>query len=171
MSIPIALLQKIHALAKQGVDGERASAQVLLQRLMDKHGITEADLHSLERTERRYPYTSAAQHRLIGQILHSTWPDLKVYIHKEKRFFLTDLTDAEHMQALLMIDHYSALLKQETDIFIEAFIRRNNLVVPLSDNEPEQDLTPEQELRLRRVYEMAATVKRATPHKRIGHGS
>lgn len=44
MSQYLNLAKKIHALAKEGADGEKVNAEVLLNKLLKKHGLTMADL-------------------------------------------------------------------------------------------------------------------------------
>ena len=63
------LLRKIKALAEHGVDGEAENAAVMLDRLMKKYGVTEADLDD-EKVEEfsfrwKYPY----EDRLLAQIV------------------------------------------------------------------------------------------------------
>lgn len=64
-------IKKIKALADRGVGGEKTTAQATLERLMQEHGITEADLE-VERVETVFfPYHDELERRILIQIIFS----------------------------------------------------------------------------------------------------
>lgn len=64
-------IKKIKALADRGVGGEKMNAQATLERLMQEHGITEADLE-LEKVETEwFTYHDELERRILGQVIYS----------------------------------------------------------------------------------------------------
>ena len=59
---------KIKALADRGVGGEAETAAALLDRLMDKYGVTEADLSDDVKELHEFRYSKPFEDKLIIQI-------------------------------------------------------------------------------------------------------
>jgi len=164
----LALAQKLHALSLRGVDGERTTAEAMLQKLMAKHRITMEDLQLVQRTERDYPYESIEHRDFICQVVWSVQAMAKPQDWKKGSAVVVDLSHAEHLEMLLKLDHYWQLYQRELAIFYEAFIRKNDLVRRTPADEQKSELTPEEVQRIRRVMGMSQHIHSERPLKRIG---
>lgn len=167
MSEPIDLAKKLHALSQRGIGGEKSNAQRMLGRLMEQHGISWHDVNQPVRVERVYKYTSKTHRHLIGQVIVSVWAEARVTVITAYKELFADLSAAEHVEVLLKIDHYWKLYQQEQDLFLEAFIRRNDLVRHI-DHTNSRIPTAAEIQRMRRVAAMSQTISAEAPNKRIG---
>lgn len=126
----VELLRKIKALAEHGVDDEAENAAVMLDRLMKKYGVTEADLDD-EKVEEfsfrwKYPY----EERLLAQIVFMVIGEFSKLYYRNKRENKTRYvycTKTQKIEIAAAFECYRVHLKNGLDNFYEAFIQRENL--------------------------------------------
>lgn len=97
------LLKKIKALAERGVGGEKDSAQVLLDCLMKKYGVTESDLEA-ERVETAwFRYHDEFERRILNQIIYMVTGKVSfgcvgTYTERPRKKRGVDCTAAERLE-------------------------------------------------------------------------
>lgn len=131
-------LQKLLALADRGVGGEKTNAQTMLSALLDKHNLTLYDIGSEEKTERLFRYENGAEQLIIAQIIRKATNQNTVYLLREEKEIVQDLTDYENVMVLELIDFHihqfnkerKALLarhKKEREVFESAYVQKHRL--------------------------------------------
>lgn len=129
-----AMLKKLLALSKYGVEGEKANAQKILDKLLKKYEIDLEDLSEEdERKHRDLWYENEYELRLLNQLYYAFYPDRESWNYVNKRYkkarhtMIFDLTDTE----LLEFEYAYEVLKnswyKELDVFYSAFIQKNQL--------------------------------------------
>jgi len=119
----IDLAKKLKALAEQGVGGEKENASAMLQRLMDKHGIT-IDSISNDVKKRRWFTVKTTQLKFLRQVVSSViGGDYSYFVHPNvKSEIAFELTDAEYIEVEAKFDFYWRKYKEDMEIFYSAFI-------------------------------------------------
>lgn len=139
-----AKLLKLLALKNQGVGGEAANAAAALDRALQKHGLTMADLED-GHDVRRYAFTprNGFEKKLLIQIMAHVIPDWEghcwKYNNSQKREF--DLTPAQYAEASVMFDIYRKDLRKTLQHAYSAFIHANK-IFPTRESEPDPDEKP-----------------------------
>ena len=64
-------IKRVRALAERGVDGEKDSATALLDRMMEKYGITETELAEERREIAWFRYKTPLECRLLHQVIYA----------------------------------------------------------------------------------------------------
>lgn len=64
------LLQKLKALADKGIGGEKQNAERMLNSLMAKYGISEAELSEDKIIEAKFTYRGETQKTILAQIIY-----------------------------------------------------------------------------------------------------
>lgn len=64
------LLKKVKALAERGVGGEATNAAAILERMMKKYGITEAELGEETRERYDFEYHGKEQKKILRQTVY-----------------------------------------------------------------------------------------------------
>lgn len=107
-------LKKINELALRGVDGEKETAKLLLDKLLKQYGLTETDLLD-EKTETRiFSYNDICETQFLMNIIEVTNNKaLDFYIKRKKKKLLVDLTEIEYIQTLEVVKFYTKLYKKE----------------------------------------------------------
>jgi hypothetical protein len=152
-------IQRVLALSRQGVDGEKEAAAHHLALLLKKHNLTMADIESPDLAVKRYPfkYKNDLECRLLIQIsakvTNLARPPL--FVRKGSRQELNfDLTVAQHAEFVMTYAILRVALAKEVKILFSAFANANRLfpetgnILKLGESTP---LTSEQ----KRVLEMA----------------
>ena len=170
-------IKKIKALADRGVGGEKTTAQATLERLMQEHGITEADLE-VERVETVFfPYHDELERRILIQIIFSVtgkpaFGCVGAASGRKRKKYGTDCTAAQRLEIEFNHKFFYEAAKKEFEVFLYAFFKKNGIfppetVVPPGDIE---DLEEEELQTLHRAAMMAETMEHYTPRKAIGDG-
>ena len=170
-------IKKIKALADRGDRGEKESAKALLEKLMQKHGITEADLE-VERVETAwFTYHDELERRILGQVIYTVtgknpFGCVGGASGRKRKKLGIDCTAAQRLEIEFNYKFFYGAAKKEFEVFLYAFYRKNDLFpekseVPLKALE---EMTPEEKEEMIRVSIMAEGMKRHTPHKAIGDG-
>lgn len=128
-------LQKLLALARQGVGGEKDNARSVLSKLLAKHGLTLADLDdaSEARVTRWFRPKGAHERTLLSHCVLATVPnwDRAVWRHKSSNERGYELTTAEFAQVELLFEiHRKALakyVKKQMQVALLAYLSTNRL--------------------------------------------
>lgn len=163
------LVKKIKALADRGVGGEKENAQATLARLMEKYNLSETDIENEKKIRCEFRYKNEIEERLIWQIIGSVTlsKGYSAPTDTRRKVFWKNLTASEKIEIELKWSIYKKLWSEELEVFYHAFVVQNNIFNP--SIAPKQDLpeTPEERAKLRRIYEMAESVKKAEIHKQL----
>ena len=139
----IQLLRKIAALAERGVGGEKDTAQKKLAKLMQKYGVSDADLEGDEVGYHEFRYSGENERQILRQIFYQINHDREVRYIRSGRgsrstlFFVC--TEAEAVEARVKFEFCRELLK--------CFIQKHELFRRDPDA-PIGRLDPETEFRM-----------------------
>ena len=175
------LIKKIHRLSNDSAApaGEKAAAEKKLADLMEKWGVTFADLESEKTSHKEYLYTTIFEFKLMKQIAYAVTGDKirsagMCYVDKRKskakdgktRVFF-ELTEIENVEFRQQYMHYSIQLYDHLLDYTVAFFQKHKIFPP---NDKKVDLESvedvEQFRKYSRVLEMAKTVDGETYKKR-----
>lgn len=124
-------MQKLLVLAKRGVGGEAANAERFLAKMLEKHGMTLADIDSeaKHRSKVTLKYGSSNERELILQIVSKVLDsdEFTVWKYKGEKGLIVELTTAEHAEVVM---HYAVLapaLERHMRRAFRAFIQSNRL--------------------------------------------
>lgn len=165
----IELGRKIHELTRRGVEGERDAAVQILQKFIQKHGISIEDIEGEKKTFREFHFRSHLEERLICQIAANVvGRNTSRYRKRGKRKVVVyELTDAQYVEFELKYSTWRNLLIEEMEVFYEAFVCQNDIypigVAPKESHE----MTKEEIKRVLRVQVMAENIKKANIHKQL----
>ena len=170
-------IKAVKALADRGERGEKENAQALLEKLMQKYGVTEADLE-LERVETVFfPYHDELERRILIQVIFSVTgkPPFGCVgggTGRKRKKYGADCTAAQRLEIEFKHDFFYTAAKKEFEVFLYAFFNKNCISPPETIVPPKykEDLTEEELRTMKRAAIMAATMERYTPHKAIGDG-
>lgn len=161
-------LRKVHALATEGLDGERAAAQVILDGLLDKYGLTLQDIADEARQEYVFKYHSSLERRLLLQIAVSVTQDgnTVIWSYRQKKQVGIELTKAELIEIRFLHREFIPLWREEQKAFMNAFCVKHNLLAPATEG---QELSDEEVAERLRWSQMAAGLQDANlKRKRLG---
>lgn len=171
MDKALILAKKLQELAQRGEGGEKHNAARLLQRLMKRHGLTEADLNSLDETYHEFKVPASLQslfHQICASILGSKIYHANAYSRKGKKTILVvKTTSLFALEIRAQFNFYSAKLLEEQKVLLHAFIIKNHIF----PNDTERREPSKQEIEdARRAREMAAAIESAGYLKQISNG-
>ena len=123
------LLMKVKALAERGEGGEATSAAALLEKLMKKYGVTEADLDDKKRENVEFRYSKPFEDLLLSQVIYMVMGDVPVYHYTKSRakVKIVDCTKAERLEIEAAFDFYRHHLEAGLMKFYHAFVQREGL--------------------------------------------
>ena len=170
-------IKKIKALADRGVGGEKTTAQATLERLMQEHGITEADLE-VERVETVFfPYHDELERRILIQVIFSVtgksaFGCVGAVSGRKRKKYGTDCTAAQRLEIEFNHKFFYEAAKKEFEVFLYAFYMKNRIFPPdgIAPEQETKELTKEELEEILRAEQMAATMEKYTPRKAIGDG-
>lgn len=170
------LLQKLKALAEQGYGGERLNAQKKLTELMQKYGISEAELNDDILFDYEFEYHGEIEKKLLIQVIYKvTNIPNSVYsciYTKSRRICRTRLichaTKAQKIEIEFLFDFYKKLYVKEERIFFRAFIQKHNLFGELRDGD---EPTPTSDEELSQIYALMNGLSDEQPLKQIEAGN
>lgn len=147
----IALLKKVRALAERGAPGEREAASDMLERLLDKYGISERDLDEERREVYEFRFRGPEERRLLLQICFMvTNRTDNLYSYRRARKLTASVgiecTEAERVEIELTFDFYRELWERERAAFLTAFINKHDLFGDPENHTaaPPRELSPEE---------------------------
>lgn len=164
------LLKKLKALAERGVGGERENAQNLLNKLMEKYGVEEADLSDDKLEDHDFCFHNKWEEKLLCQLIYKIATGRKEYTYKHGRGSKTTrgctCTKAEALQIQIEYEFYLALWEEELDMFFRAFVQKHQIF----DTKPGHRVTELGEDEARRMRQMMAGMQDRTLNPMIGDG-
>lgn len=163
--------EKVLALAKGGIAGERAAAQSQIEKMLAKYGIA-LDVLCSAGAPIKYEiqYSGLLERRLLVQIaatvLDTETPNL--YKRKgSKSTLIIDLTPAQHAEVVVTFEALKIALNKEVQRAFVAFLHVNQLF-PKTQSACDNDLlTPEQRAENRRTMMMAQFMGRTQVHRAL----
>ena len=139
------LLVKIKALADQGIGGEKANAQILLQKKLKLLGLTYKELEDILQTNdilfHEFSYNSKKYSKeinisrfykvIVSQIYHNRFRKegvTKLYNYKKKNYYAVEMSLSDFIQYQIQIDLYVNSFIKDLDVFEYSFLLKNNLL-------------------------------------------
>lgn len=170
-----ARMLKLLALARQGVGGEAANAERFLRKLLDKHGMTMADLEDGEQPKVRAAFTwkTDEEHAILVAVICRALnaPDFDCYKRGGKRKgFEVDLTVAQRVEVELSMAAYMPEFKRQQGLMFAAFLHKNRIYPDVKAETSEPAKPPSQE-DLEAIIAMMRGMRATPVHKAIGHGA
>lgn len=164
----IELAKKLKALAERGEGGEKYNAQKKLDRVMEKYGITKEMLEE----DTLYQITfkiKATQRRMFMQILASiVGMGFEVIRSRRKpTLCIIQLTKLQEAELRAKFGFYWRAWELQQEIFMEAFIMKNDLYPKDGPVASMEELTVEQMAKTRKAFMASQTIERASYRKPI----
>lgn len=125
-------IKRVRALAERGVDGEKDSATALLDRMMEKYGITETELAEERREIAWFRYKTPLECRLLHQVIYAVTGRaasgcVGAYTGRKRKKVGIECTAAERLEIEISFEFYKAALEQELERFYTAFVQKNGI--------------------------------------------
>lgn len=170
------LLQKIKALADRGEGGERENAAALLEKLMNKYGISEEELDRERTQDYFFPYKHETERRLLNQIIYMVTAKpgcgcVGTWSGRKRKKIATTCTAAQKLEIEAYYEFYRAAMEKELEVFYAAFMSKNNLYPANVDPKPYEELSPDEIEEMRRAGMMAAGMERYEFRKQLSAGT
>ena len=166
----IELAKRLKALAAQGVGGERYTAQLHLEKIMKKHGITMADLEDEDRSWEEFtvkPEQLQLFHQVAWSVVGDAAKRMSQYRNRRrKNIFLLEVTTVEKVEIQARFDFYWRLYQEEADIFYNAFVQKNRIFREEEMVGP-KDLDLEEIAKMERIMEMTGSIRAGTYRKQL----
>lgn len=160
-------IRKLQALANRGVGGEQINAREMINRLMDKYGITpdQLDVRTLNRY--KFSYTNAWERKLMSQLFYLLGDkEWNCYAIRGKRNVA--LYECYPEDWLDVISRYEILKRdyaRQLKAFYRAFLTKNDLLLPYDPSCPTPTKEKMEELCL--AEELALGIRRSVLHKQL----
>ncbi len=147
------LMKKLRILAERGEGGERENAQALLEKLMEKYHVAEADLTEQRKTLHFFTYHGKWEKQLVLQVAYKITDEWrKAYYLKRGKNSRSSIglicTEAEALQIQIASEFYCRLWAEELELFFQAFIEKHEL---FGTPEPGEESEKLDEATLRRL--------------------
>ena len=165
MSNYLDLIRKVKNLADRGVNGEKENATILLNRLMEKYGVSYEEIEEPERKHVKF-YTRG-QKKLFFQTVFSVLGQWDGRYIPEKSTVWIEVTAAEKIQIEYKFDLLVKALKKEQDLLLKAFIRKNDLYSSSPKTVSINDLTKEEVEEYWKIQAMAESIERVNVLKQL----
>ena len=125
------LLRKVKELATRGVAGEREAAIEKLAALMKKYRIKPSDLEDSEQVEVKLRYRTANEKILGICLMQVCCGTTKVPCRVlPRKTILLYVTKAQEKEWKAMYTHYISVLRKDMEMFVAAFLHRNEIMPP-----------------------------------------
>ena len=169
-------LKGVKALADRGADGERDNAAALLAALMEKHGITEADLEGGEISTHWIRYKTIYERKLLFQLSYMhlgsghAFGCVGRYTGRQRKEVGVKCTPAQYIEIEADYQFYRKALEEELSVFYSAFIQKNELFPPPDLAGELEDLGQVDLDVIMKMEAMMEGIEHRTRHKAIGDG-
>lgn len=170
-------LKGVKALADHGADGERDNAAALLAALMEKHGITEADLEGAEISTHWIRYKTIYERKLLFQLSYMhlgsghAFGCVGRYTGRQRKEVGVKCTPAQYIEIEADYQFYRKALEEELSVFYSAFIQKNELFPPPDLAGGLEDLGQVDLDVIMKMEAMMEGIEHRTRHKAIGDGN
>lgn len=165
--------EKVLALAKDGVAGERVAAQSQIEKMLAKYGI-DLDIFCKAGAPERYEvrYSGVLERRLLVQIAGTVLNTNDPEVYKPRKgntILVFVMTPAQHAEVVVTFGAMKAALKKEMKRAFSAFLHVNMLFpqVQLDESPSGVPLTPEQRADNYRTRMMAQAMSRTQVHRAL----
>lgn len=172
-----AILKKLKALADRGEGGERENAAALLEKLMQKYGISEEELNREREQDYFFSYSQETERRLLSQLVYMVtgkagFGCVGSYTGRKRKKVGATCTAAQRLEIEAYFAFYNEAMKKELEVFYSAFASKNGLFPPESLVKPRRydELTEEEIEEATRAGMMAAGMERHHFRKQITAG-
>jgi len=161
-------LRKIYALSKRGIDGEKLNAEILLKRIMEKHGITIDEITQDEKRVLIAYYYCKQSESILSQIMFMVNnDDRSVKINRKRKCLITEVSKYEEIRILELFEwHWSQYKKERLKLirdFNLAYLSKHNLFSDSKDDESNEfDLD-----QLLRIEALANAMENISPTKAL----
>lgn len=164
------VIKKLKALSDRGINGEKENATKLLNKLMKKYGITEEELEKSEVKTIWITLKNHAEVKICSQILYAHFENVSLWQRNGHRTkYWLELTPAQEIEFKYMLSVYLKSFYNEQEIFINAFIQKNQIfpingpVIDISE------LTPEEREKAIKSSMMAQGIEKTRIRKALGN--
>lgn len=164
-------LKKVYALALKGSDGEKDAAAALLDKLLKKYNISEADLSDVNVQDFHVEYHGKEQLKLLVQVVYKVTNNdscITPLYSKSRRRCQTkvnvECTKAQIVDIRLLFDFYTHLFNEEKDMFLTAFVHKHQLYGQPKPGDEKRQYSVDDLIKIRRFMD---GMQDATPNKRI----
>jgi len=161
-------LAAIKRLAEQGVDGERENAVRMLETLLQKYGLTESDLLTIEETaDVILKYSSLQEKKLAVQIVGfvKNTAAVKHWWHKKEKCVIAECTPRQKAEIEELYAHYLKEWRDSFDDFMAGFITANDLI-PDAAARPSSFFSAEDLAKMKRQRKMAEAITSTPPARK-----
>lgn len=161
-----ARLRKLMALAERGEGGEKQNAQRMLDKMLERHGLTIHDLTDERREIRWFPAPKAIDQRLAGQIMAKVCGTSKIGLYTSKgrpKQIGVEVTPAEAVEFEIHYDTLRKALAEHFEDAFSAFVQANKLFAPPVRDDAEVSLSA----RDFAVLQMASAITPTSVHQRL----
>ena len=164
-------IQKVLALSRQGVAGEKIAAEHQLQNLLKKYGLKLADFEdSVEKMKYDFAVQSAVYTQLLQQIAAMVCGRNGYRVFKivgKSRLVRLELTASQHAEISITYSVMSKALKAEFKLAFSAFVQTNELYAAPETNGSPREKTPQEIAETRKILRRANQMKKIPVHKAI----
>jgi hypothetical protein len=166
----IELAKKLKALADGSkAAGEKHTAQLHLDKVMKKYNISAKELEEdrLLRIEFKVPRSKKT---LFGAIAVSVtginrwWGQ-----HKKRSIFYGEVSKSEEAEIRAKFSFYSQVYDDQLDLFLKAFIHKNDIYPPDLDATHISDLSKEEQKQAMIIHQIAEGLKRSIFYKTLSN--
>lgn len=161
-------MQKLLALARRGVGGERANAERFLARLLEQHGMTLDDIEGEGQVRKQVSiaYSTERERKLILQIVAKVLDTSEPSMWKRRgtKAIIFELTPAEHAEVLVCQAAMLPALKRHMDRAFSAFIQANSLCPAPKDGDERPQMDPKE---VAAIVGMMSATERVTVNKAL----
>ena len=164
------ILERIKAvrnLAERGDRGEKESAAAMLDRLMEKYGITETELAEERREIAWFRYKTPLEHRLLLQVIYAVtgraaFGCVGKHTNRPRKMVGIECTTAERLEIEFSFDFYKAAFEKELERFYMAFLQKNRIF----PDKPIDDVTKIGEMDLEEIQRLSMMMAGMEEHIR-----
>lgn len=158
-------LKKIEALAIGGSAGERANAQRLLDTLCAKYGITLEQIADQKKSWHTFSVRGESERELFRSVLVHVMQTRQIRHMKSAKGYECELTLAQAIDVRDCWMHFRAAWREQLSDFFAAFIHKNRIFGPPSDDDAEPDA--ETKARAKRIFDLMHGMESQPWEKRL----
>lgn len=164
----INLARKLEALASRGDGGEKQNAKKLLEKFMNKHGLSLNDIKE-DAVKLEVFQCTLKTHFILRQcIIKVMGSKHEVFRHKKKKtLYIVECNAAQKIEIQFNYDFYSQKYEEELEVFNKAFILKNGILPEDAKVENVSDMTGEERMRAKRALEMMKGIQKNDIQKKI----
>lgn len=123
-------IKKLQALAERGIGGEKIGAKAKLEELMKKYDISLTDIEGDKVDYYIFSCSKKYLKRLLQQCILRVLDDVNTSLYKlyrTRNAIGVYCTSAQRLEILLDFEFYTNLFESELDLFMAAFIRKQDI--------------------------------------------